>query len=111
MNDQANGDRPALAPDPQRQGRDRRTAAALGESLEWFDAHRRELYERHPGWRDMYVAVAAGTASKVLAVGEDRERVLDQAEQSAELQNVARREGLPPGSLVVAISPEEWWPR
>jgi hypothetical protein len=82
---------------------EQRSATAMGENTEWLNAHQAEILQEHPDWADKYVAVASGTPSKILAVGDNRSAVIEQGLQDPELLELARREGLRPGDLLSAL--------
>ena len=80
-----------------------RVLSMIGANSNWMREHEVELLKEHPDWWGKTVVVAASTPSKILAVHEDWWEAIEQALQSVELQEAARREGLPPGELALPI--------
>jgi hypothetical protein len=88
---------------------DNRVAQAIGENIDWLAANKAKLLQDHPDWANKYVAVSSRTPSKVLAMSEDRSEAFLEALKSAELLDLAKREGMPPGCLVNPMLLEFGW--
>jgi hypothetical protein len=82
---------------------DQRVAQAMGENLEWFTANENALMRDHPDWVGMYLVVSSRTASKVLAVSEDRHQAVLDGMRAQEALDLAARQGMPVGCLITAV--------
>ncbi len=81
----------------------RKFALFSGENKEWLECHEAEVLSRHPEWAGGYVVVASRTSSKVVAASPRRTSALEEALKSPEVEELALREGVKPGSVITAF--------
>jgi hypothetical protein len=70
------------------------------ENKAFLEQHEEALLEEHPDWRDKEAVLCVRTPEVILAVGEDRLQVAEEALHSPQLLEVARRLDVPPAYLL-----------